>query len=103
MKIKEFESEIDKLGLMKHEVRLGRGSQVHWFICSLPEQKNPGRRRLVIFDKNGHAHVLPDFEIPEDVAEIKIDKVLHEDGTEDVAVNGRATFREYSLDLPCVC
>lgn len=33
MKVREMEIQIDKLGLEKLNVRLGKGGRVHWFLC----------------------------------------------------------------------
>lgn len=92
MKINDFEKAIDKMGLNKMEVRLCRGGNVHWFICSQ-------NGSLVIFNDAGKAFVIPDFQFPEDISDLKIDTILHEDGSIDYTVNGIRPIRDRNKDL----
>lgn len=55
MKVREMEIQIDKLGLEKLNVRLGKGGRVHWFLCC----QNADNGNLVLYDGHGHAYTLP--------------------------------------------
>lgn len=46
MKVREMEIQIDKLGLEKLNVRLGKGGRVHWFLCC----QNADNGNLVLYD-----------------------------------------------------
>lgn len=44
-----MEIQIDKLGLEKLNVRLGKGGRVHWFLCC----QNADNGNLVLYDGHG--------------------------------------------------
>lgn len=57
MTIAEMEPMIDRLNLLKLEVKMAKGRQVHFFICAdkgrHDEEGETHYRSLVVFDKNG--------------------------------------------------
>lgn len=57
MTIAEMEPLIDRLNLLKLEVKMAKGRQVHFFICAdkgkHDKEGETHYRNLIVFDKNG--------------------------------------------------
>lgn len=99
MKVREMEIQIDKLGLEKLNVRLGKGGRVHWFLCC----QNADNGNLVLYDGHGLAYTLPLSAFwPSEVWKVSVSDISIETpfGEDDgVLVDGVLARRSPRLDL----
>ncbi len=94
MKIEEFEAAIETKGLVPMEVRL-RHNHVQWFIC-----RASGMYPLYIFDKDGRAFVLAQFDWDKSGDNIQIESYKDNHGRViGLAVNGHPVMTHHNADL----
>ena len=94
MRVSEFEQAILRIGLNPKEVRLEK-NQVKWFVCD-----GNGSYDIIVYDANGKALVLTNYEWPEEVNDVKIETYCNKDGKVlGVTIDGKPVMRESRLDL----
>ena len=96
MRVKEFETAILARGIKPIEVRL-KNNHVKWFIC---KGRKVHKAEIIVYDKDGKALVLPRFDWPEEVSNIKVSNYRNIHGRViGVTINYRPAFRDSRLDL----
>ncbi len=94
MRIHEFEKAILAIGVKPREARLER-NHVKWFIC-----EGNGEYAIIVYDKEGKALVLHDYEWPEEEYDIHVEHYHDSEGNvAGITIDGRPMMRDSRLDL----
>ena len=96
MTIQEMEPKIIAFGLKILEARLSRQGRVHWIICA---DSDKPLTNLVIYAEDGKAFLLPNYRLPENVSEIKLERPQTGPDQWNIFVDGRNPFRDERFDI----
>ena len=96
MTIQEMEPKIIAFGLKILEARLYRQGRVHWIICA---DSDKPLTNLVIYAEDGKAFLLPNYRLPENVSEIKLERPQTGPAQWNIFVDGRNPFRDERFDI----
>lgn len=96
MTIQEMENKIVAFGLIILEVRLYRQGKVHWVICA---DSDKPLTNLVVYTEDGKAFLLPNYRIPEQVNNIKLERPQIGSDQWNILIDGRPPFRDDRFDI----
>ena len=96
MTIQEIEPKIIAFGLKILEARLYRQCRVHWIICA---DSDKPLTNLVIYAEDGKAFLLPNYRLPENVSEIKLERPQTGPDQWNIFIDGRNPFRDERFDI----
>lgn len=96
MTIQEMEPRIIAFGLKILEARLYRQGRVHWIICADSDKE---LTNLVVYAEDGKAFLLPNYRLPNNVSEIKLERSQIGPDQWNIFIDGRNPFRDERFDI----